>query len=79
MANSAALDNLTSNDENNLFSSIEKKFMKKMNGASRDLESLQSELAGLYDEVNMMREHLISRESINRGLKNHPQIIQLQQ
>ena len=55
--NSAASDNLTSNDEDNSFSSIEKKFTKEMKRASRDLDILQSELADLDDEVNMMREY----------------------
>merc|ERR1719427_594000 len=69
VANSAALDNLTMNDENNLFSSIEEKFMKEMKRASRDLEILQSELAGLDDEVNMMREHLARKVERSEELK----------
>jgi len=69
VANSAALDILTSNDENNLSSSIEKKFMKEMKRASRDLEILQSELAGLDDEVNMMREHLTHKVERSEKLK----------
>ena len=67
VANSAALDDLTSND--NSFSSIEKKFTKEMKRASRDLDILQSELAELDDEVNMMREHLTRKAEKSEELK----------